>query len=142
MAEVAHPAAPPMMPVMPMMPMMPVVAPIAEAAPLPPVAVTVAAVTPIPAPPAVEPVPSAPAAPNGAAHPNNGTPTAPVAESSANGGLTRRVKGAQMVDTGPDTPEATPASQRSADDVRAALSSFQQGTTLAATEVSHNHGKQ
>jgi hypothetical protein len=68
-------------------------------------------------------------------------PAEPVAP-PANGNLTRRVRGAQMVDTGPDTPEATPASQRSADDVRAALSSFQQGKTLAATEVSHTNGKQ
>jgi hypothetical protein len=82
-------------------------------------------------------------------HEANGhaAPAAPVpapAESApaAGGSLTRRVKGAQMIDTGPDTNEAKPASQRSADDVRAALSSFQQGKTLAATEVSHTNGKQ
>ena len=51
----------------------------------------------------------------------------------AKGGLARRVKGANMFDTGPAT-EQSSVPTRSADEVRSALSSFQLGQSQAAKE--------
>jgi hypothetical protein len=61
-------------------------------------------------------------------------PVAPAARTT--GGLARRVKGAHMFDTGPAAEEPAPVSNRSADEVRSALSSFQFGQHQAAQETS------
>lgn len=75
------------------------------------------------APPSLTPSPSPAQSPAPAPGP------APVA---AQNGLTRRVRGAQLPDTGPDVAPTEPAPERTADSVRAALSRFTAGRASAS----------
>jgi hypothetical protein len=102
-------------------------APVGEPLAMPAPAVTAAPVL-VPAPRPAEPAPIA---------------TAPVEPAKTTGGLSRRVKGANMFDTGPAADEPGPVVNRSADEVRSALSSFQLGQHQAAKETaSPDHGNQ
>ncbi len=95
--------------------------------------------------------PRNPAAPGaataqGAAHGRHnrkvGQPAASGKDSRTDRGLTRRVRGAQLPDTGPDTVDSTnDAPARTAGSVRSALASFRAGQTNAQRGPSRNQPK-
>ncbi|MFN0027250.1 MAG: ATP-binding protein [Acidimicrobiales bacterium] len=107
---------------------------------------------PTPAPPAspeatqpqplvTAPAPT-PAEPTPVATPENAPQPQPVA-AAAPTVLSKRVKGAQMIDTGRAAEEPSVAPARSADEVRSSLSRFQQGQHQASNDVaSPETGKQ
>ena len=135
-------------------------APVAAEVPLTPAAVLPAALTPaavlapLPAPPA----PAAPPTPAAVLPPTPAPPPPPARERPLHatsvdprpapiGGLTRRVRGAQLPDTGPVRADAE-APPRSADDVRALLTRFRAGVergrdeALGRDPMSTNEGDQ
>ncbi|MCC6434976.1 MAG: hypothetical protein IT196_08115 [Acidimicrobiales bacterium] len=133
-AVTVEPAAP-MEPVAPVASVEPVapVAPVASVEPVAPVHVETnldAAAVPADAKPAL----AKRSKPSSTVDKPAGTAEAGSAPAApAKGGLARRVKGANMFDTGPAT-EQSSVPTRSADEVRSALSSFQLGQSQAAKE--------
>ncbi len=71
--------------------------------------------------------------PTAAARPEE-APEAPVATTAS--GLKKRVRGAQLPDTGPAVPTQDAGRASSADEIRSALSSFQMGVRRASDESS------
>jgi len=90
--------------------------------------------TPVPAPDADEPALAEARSGNGADNDAAARATMAAPVTAMDGGLEQRVAGAQLPDTGPPRDPSAPPPHRRADDVRSALSSFQNGVARGTLE--------